>query len=211
MKHFMKSIFAIGLLALWSMQLAASALTEKDVQNVIGIMAEMEALGDEVERLVPELAEQQQAREQEMSQKIMQIAMSGEGDPTVVLMQEMDRSMREDLELIRANPEADALVTSTVRKHGFSDSEEWVDTFLQVFRVQMALMSEQARPEMEAMMKEMENMPGMSQEDIARMKAQVQQMQDAQRSYFSNVTEADKRVVRSFSDELNEIMNYEED
>ncbi len=212
MKYLKTPVYLVIVLMAWSMSLAASTLTEKDVQNVISLMGESDTLEQDIERLVPELAERREAREQEMREKMMRAMMGGEGNPTELVMESMESGMREDMAIIRNNPEANAKVTAMAREHGFSGVDEWMDTFLRVINAHLAVMSEQPNPEMDAMIEEMESMPGVPKEQIEEMKAQVRQMQETQRQYFSSVPDADKRAVRPFMDELNQVMNvYDED
>lgn len=208
MNYLKTPVYLVIVLMTWSMSLAANTLTEKDVQNVISLMGESDTLEQDIERLVPELAERREAREQEMHEKMMRAMMGGEGNPTELVMESMEAGMREDMAIIRNNAEANAKVTAMARKHGFSDVDEWMNTFLRVINAHMAVMSEQPNPEMDAMIEQMEAMPGVPKEQIEEMKAQVRQMQEAQKQYFSSVPDADKRAVRPFMDELNQAMNY---
>lgn len=206
---YLKPLFYLAVfLMTWSMSLAASTLTEKDVRNVISLMGESDTLEQDIERLVPELAVRREAREEEMQQKMMQAMMGGDGNPTAMLMGSLESSMREDMAIIRKNAEANAKLTEMARKHGFRDADEWIDKFVRVINAHMAVMSEQPNPEMEAMIEQMEAMPGIPKEQIEEMKAQVRQMQETQRQYFSSVPDADKRVVRPLMDELNQATNY---
>lgn len=208
MKYLKTPIFLVVVLMAWSMSAAASTLTEKDVQNVISLMGETDTFEQNIEPLVPELEERREAREQEMNEKMRRAMMGGEGNPTELIMESMESGMREDMAIIRNNPEAHAKMTAIVREHGFSDVDEWMDTFLRVINAHMAVMSEQPNPEMNAMIEEMESMPGVPKEQIEEMKAQVRQMQETQKQYFSSVPDADKRTVRPFMEELNQSMNY---
>lgn len=212
MNYLKSPVYLVIVLMAWSMSLAASTLTEQGVQNVISFMGESDTLEQDLERLAPELKEHQEAREQEMDEKMRRAMMEGEGNPSAMVMESMESGMREDLAIIRKNPEANARITAMARKHGFAGVDEWMDTFLRVINAYMAVLSEQPNPEMEAMIEEMEAMPGVPKEQVEEMKAQVRQMQEAQKQHFSSVPEADKRAVRPFMDELNQVMNfYDED
>lgn len=208
MKYLKPLVYLAVFLMTWSMSLAASTLTEKDVRNIISLLSESDTLEQDIERLVPELPERREVRDAEMEEKMMQALMGGGGNPTAMLMDSLESSMREDMAIIRGNAEANAKLTEMARKHGFRDADEWIDKFIRVINAHMAVMSEQPNPEMEAMIEQMEAMPGMPKEQIEEMKAQVRQMQETQRQYFSSVPGADKRVVRPFMDELNQAMNY---
>lgn len=211
MKDVVTRAFIIVVFAVWSMQLAASTLTEKDVRNAISLIGDSSNFNQEIERLVPELAERRAVRDQESEREIMRFMMSGEGDPAVISLANLESDLREDMAILRKYPEANAKMTSVLRQHGFNEGGDWIDTFVRVVRAHLAVLSEQPNPEIEEMLAQMADFPGATQEGIDEMRAQMLGMQEAQKRALSDVPEADKRVVAPFMDELNAAMDDEEE
>lgn len=211
MKDVITQVFLITILACWSVQVAASTLSERDVRNVISLMGDSEKFEEDVERLVPGLAERRHRREEDLRLKMIQATMTGDGDPTEMLMVGLETSMNEDMDLIRQHPEANTMVTDFVRKHGFSDKDVWIEITLRVINAHMAVQTERPNPEMDAVWDQLESLPGMQKERIQEIKAQFLQMQEAQKRYFSDVPQEDKNVVARFIDELNNVMVIYED
>lgn len=205
MKSLMKPFFLITLLTLWSIQAAAATLTEKDVRNVISIMGEIDAISAELNRLVPELEQREAAREEEMHQKML----AGEG--ASVAFPDMKKEMQEDMEIARKNPQAASMIDKKVRQHGFKDVDEWIDKSVRVMKAHMAIMTEQAQPDLDAMMEQLKNTPDLPKEVVDQMLAQQQQMIEGQKRFLSDVTPADKQAVAPLVEEINQAFNYYDD
>ncbi len=211
MKDVVTRTFMIVVFAVWSMQLAASTLTDKDVRNAISLIGDSSNFNQEIERLVPELAERRAVRDQEREREMMQFMMSGEGNPSAISLGNLESDLREDMAILRKYPEANGILTKVVRQHGFNDGDDWIDTFVRVVRAYMAVSIDQPNPEIEETLAQMADFPGATQEGIDEMRAQMLGMQEAQRRYLSDVPEADKRAIAPFMDELNAATDHEEE
>ncbi|GAA3581392.1 hypothetical protein [Marinobacter xestospongiae] len=227
MKYLMKPLFLIvALLSVWSSQAMAS-LSEADVQRVIDV--QRDPAGKELTAQIMDDAVLSNEEKAAMWEDVRRVMKSdGPAAASAVAQTYVFRKMfpeaepeqlatlegRHELVIdrIRSDNEMNSAFTDVVQGHGFSDLDEWGEVALQVTKATHALKFEAYEREINASIEQIRNSPQMNEEQIAQVIA-AQNASIAQlREQTEGVSEADKRVVAPFMEELSEksILNASE-
>ncbi|MCG8519485.1 MAG: hypothetical protein MI794_15965 [Pseudomonadales bacterium] len=222
MKYLMKPLFLIvALLSVWSSQ-AMAGLTEENVRGVVEALQELRERGDELHRLVPELqnrvdreAEARAAQERAFEQAIMsgdeavqRAAIAARAKDLALKMRDGQAKSMEDVHkewvsILKSSDAGSEFVEEIAERHGFSDLDGFLEANMRVMKVAAMLVVEQSQmASAPVITPEMRNSPYFSEEQAAEWQAQIDARQEAFNQQFADVTDAEKRAVAPFMNEL---------
>lgn len=228
MKYLMKPLFLIvALLSVWSSQAMAS-LSEADVRGVIDVRNELAERRHELIQLVPELQarvdreiEAMKARERAFEEAMMSgddaVQSDAIKDRVNELVQRIQGAQAKSFEeryeeqwSVLKNSEAGSeFVEDIVERHGFSDLDDYFAADLRVLKVTTVISTEQMQAASgPAITPEMRDSPYFTEEQVAETQAWMDAQQEAFDKQFADVTDAEKRAVAPF---MNELVTFSED
>ncbi|WP_290633248.1 hypothetical protein [Aquisalimonas sp.] len=101
-------------------------------------------------------------------------------------------------------------IQGIIRRHGYSDENEWAGVGDRIFRAMMASemrMNPEREQEMERALREIDEHPQLSDEQKVRMREQIQQQMDAFSGMFEDVPDADIEAVQRRRDAIMDVMD----
>lgn len=101
-------------------------------------------------------------------------------------------------------------IQSIIRRHGYSDEDEWAGVGGRIFRAMMASetrMTPEHEREMEEALREIDEHPQLSDEQKTRMREQIEQQMEAFAGLFEDVPDEDIEAVQRRRDAIMEIMD----
>lgn len=195
MKHciFVNCLIAVFVLTVTAGHIHAASLTDAEIKNFISSMQDVQAFDDEYEDI-----DDFEGHEDEM--------LAGD-DMTV-----QEEPLLKSIQRMKGHDIYNKL-EDVVRKHGFSDLEQWAQVGDRVMKAFIGIHIGDQQPnmqaEMEASIREIDENPHMTEEQKDEMK---QMMRNAMSS-MEKMTDApseDMDALRSHIDELNQVLDYEE-
>lgn len=100
-------------------------------------------------------------------------------------------------------------IQTIIRRHGYSDEDEWAGVGGRIFRAMMASemrMTPEQEREMESALREIDEHPQLSDEQKARMRQQIEQQVEAFAGLFEDVPDDDIEAVQRRREAIMDVM-----
>lgn len=186
----LKPLFVVLFMLAAAMTATAEPLNEERIEGFLNSLGDLEALGKRTENT---------GMFDNMGQKIQASARKGDFRPMSLMIEKMrDHSMHGEF-------------AEVVSRHGFDRPEDWAGTGDRIMRAMAAMElkgrdQEDVQAEMDAMMKQMENNPNVTEQQRKRMRQQMEQAMAGMKA-MADAPQADIEAVRPYRDRIRKAMD----
>lgn len=186
----LKPLFVVLFMLAVAMTATAEPLNDERIEGFLNSLQDLESLSEHTENT--EVFEN-------MGQEIQEAARKGDFRPMSLMVEKMrDHSMHDEF-------------ADVVSKHGFDRPEDWAETGDRIMRAMAAMELKgqdqgDVRAEMDAMMKQMEDNPNVTEQQRERMRQQMEQAMAGMKA-MADAPQADIEAVRPYRDRIRQAMD----